>query len=63
MELKPNECFKMTIIDEAEPIYARECFDKSTAKLSDTPYFCPFNLKDDAFAWANETIQAMKKTE
>ena len=53
----------MTITDEAEPIYARECFDKSTAKLSDTPYFCPFNLKDDAFAWANETIQAMKKTE
>ena len=27
LNLKPNECFKMTITSESEPIYARECFD------------------------------------
>ena len=43
-ELVENQCFKMRTEYTNEPIYARECFDASVNKKSDTAYFCPFNI-------------------
>ena len=39
-----------------EPIYARECFDASVNKKSDTAYFCPFNVDSGEYSWIDETL-------
>lgn len=44
-----------------EPIYAKECFDASISKKSDTAFFCPFNINSGEFSWIDETLMEFDK--
>lgn len=42
-----NQCFEMKTDAAANPIYARDCYDKEAKKSKDAkPHFCEFDLLD-----------------
>ena len=55
-ELVENQCFKMRTEYTNEPIYARECFNKTASLASDPAFFCPFNIDSGDFSWIDETL-------
>ena len=55
-ELTEDQCFKMRTEYNDENIFARECFDASISKKSDTAFFCPFSIDSGDYSWINETL-------
>jgi hypothetical protein len=55
-KLDAGSCFALEGNGPIKYIYGQPCYDPLTAKPSDIPNVCPFNLKDGSYGWLNETL-------
>ena len=56
-KLDARTCFKLDGTGPITQINGQPCFNEDTAKPSDIPEVCPFNLIDGTYGWVNESLQ------
>ena len=55
--IQKRTCFELRGTGPINFIYGQPCYDPKTAKPSDIPNVCPFNLQDGTYGWLNESLQ------
>ena len=56
-KLAPDTCFFLNEQTPIKQILGQMCYDAKTAKPSDIPKVCPFNLNDGSYGWLQEYLQ------